>query len=77
MYGVVLWDLYRNVSRGYKRSETRFTGSVLKQNPNTPTVREREEGGGGEREMEKKNSNLKTLFYKNCSLGSVKNLSNS
>ena len=33
------------------------------------------EGGreGGERERE--NSNSKTLFYKDCSLGSVKNLS--
>ena len=25
---------------------------------------------------ERENSNLKTLFYKDCSLGSVKNLSN-
>ena len=28
-------------------------------------------GGGGKREL--KNLNLKTLFYKDCSLGSVKN----
>ena len=38
------------------------------------------EGGGGrfERERERENSNSKsnTLFYKVCSLGSVKNLSN-
>ena len=33
-----------------------------------------EKGGEGERERE--NSNLKILFYKDCSLGSVKNLSN-
>ena len=38
--------------------------------------------GGRERERERKrdrqteNSNSKTLFYKDCSLGSVKNLSN-
>ena len=29
-----------------------------------------------ERERVNSNSNLKTLFYKDCSLGSVKNLSN-
>ena len=29
-----------------------------------------------ERERERENSNSKTLFYKDCSLGSVKNLSN-
>ena len=29
-----------------------------------------------EREGERENSNLKTLFYKDCSLGSVKNQSN-
>ena len=29
-----------------------------------------------ERENLSSNSNLKTLFYKDCSLGSVKNLSN-
>ena len=29
-----------------------------------------------ERERENSNRNLKTLFYKDCSLGSVKNLSN-
>ena len=37
------------------------------------------DGGGrdGERERgENSNSNSKTLFYKDCSLGSVKNLSN-
>ena len=33
-----------------------------------------EGGGGGGRERE--NSNSQTLFYKDCSLGSVKNLSN-
>ena len=38
-------------------------------------------GGGGasrqtERVGETENSNSKTLFYKDCSLGSVKNLSN-
>ena len=41
--------------------------------------REGERGGlGGRegREGEKSNSNSKTLFYKDCSLGSVKNLSN-
>ena len=34
-------------------------------------------GGGGEEETETENSNSnsKTLFYKDCSLGSVKNLS--
>ena len=32
--------------------------------------------GDGEREREKSNSHSKTLFYKDCSLGSVKNLSN-
>ena len=32
-----------------------------------------EEKGG---EVERENSNLKTSFYKDCSLGSVKNLSN-
>ena len=35
---------------------------------------ERERWRGRERERE--NSNWKTLFYKDCSLGSVKNLSN-
>ena len=30
-----------------------------------------------ERERERENSNSKTLFYKDCSLGSFKNLSNS
>ena len=38
----------------------------------------REGGGGGTergRERERENSNSKTLFYKDCSLGSVKNLS--
>ena len=35
-------------------------------------VRERKR----ERERDRKNSNSKTLFYKDCSLGSVKNLSN-
>ena len=40
------------------------------------------EGGGGGggwrrwREKENSNSNSKTLFYKDCSSGSVKNLSN-
>ena len=29
-----------------------------------------------EREGERENSNLKTLFYKDCSLGSAKNRSN-
>ena len=29
-----------------------------------------------EEEEERENSNSKTLFYKDCSLGSVKNLSN-
>ena len=41
--------------------------------------REREvgwRGGERERERENSNSNSKTLFYKDCSLGSVKNLSN-
>ena len=38
-------------------------------------VRERERGGG--REREKENSNSKTLFYKDCSSGSVKNLTTS
>ena len=45
-------------------------------------IREREErGGGGHREThrqterERENSNLKTLFSKDCRLGSVKNLS--
>ena len=37
-------------------------------------------GGGRERERERErlreNSNSKVLFYKDCSLGSVKNLSN-
>ena len=36
--------------------------------------REREREGGTEGERE--NSNSKTLFYKDCSLGSVKTLSN-
>ena len=34
------------------------------------------EGGRGERERERERENLKTLFYKDCSLGSVKNISN-
>ena len=42
--------------------------------------RGRERGREGvverERERERENSNSKTLFYKDCSLGSVKNLSN-
>ena len=37
--------------------------------------RERDRERKGERERE--NSNSKTLFYKDCSLGLVKNLSNS
>ena len=39
---------------------------------------ERGEGGEGERESlrESENSNSKTLFYKDCSFGLVKNLSN-
>ena len=32
---------------------------------------------GRERERERENSNSKTLFYKDCSLGSVKNLTTS
>ena len=38
--------------------------------------RERGRGGGGgqtERQTDRENSNSKTLFYKDCSLGSVKN----
>ena len=35
------------------------------------------EGGGREREGENSNLNSKTLFYKDCSLGSVKNLTTS
>ena len=35
----------------------------------------RQRGGGGHRERETENSNSKTLFYKDCNLGSVKNLS--
>ena len=31
---------------------------------------------GEQRERERENSNSKTLFYKDCSLGSIKNLSN-
>ena len=38
--------------------------------------RETERDRERERERENSNSNLKTLFYKDCSLGSVKNLSN-
>ena len=38
--------------------------------------RERKGERGG-RERESSNSNSKTLFYKDCSLGSVKNLTNS
>ena len=39
--------------------------------------RERERGERErERERERENSNSKTLFYKDCSLGSFKNLSN-
>ena len=37
---------------------------------------EEEEEEERERERERENSNSKTLFYKDCSLGSVKNLSN-
>ena len=46
-------------------------------------ARERERGGWGVgkggrgRERERENSNSKTLFYKDCSLGSVKNLTTS
>ena len=36
--------------------------------------RERRGGGGGGGERERENSNSKTLLYKDCSLGSVKNL---
>ena len=40
--------------------------------------RERERGEGErEREREDSNSNSKTLFYKDCRLGSVKNLTTS
>ena len=41
--------------------------------------RERDTERGGQREgrRERENSNSKTLFYKDCSLGLVKNLSNS
>ena len=42
----------------------------------TQRERERERERGGERERERENSNSKTLFYKDCSLGSFKNLSN-
>ena len=38
--------------------------------------REREKERERERERENSDSNSKTLFYKDCSLGSVKNLSN-
>ena len=47
-----------------------------KTKPTNNREREREGGGReGERERENSNSNSKTLFYKDCSLGSVKNLS--
>ena len=39
------------------------------------TQREREREREREKERERENSNSKTLFYKDCSLGSVKNLS--
>ena len=45
-------------------------GSTSEEGYNYTGERERE------RERERENSNLKTLFYKDCSLGSVKNLSN-
>ena len=38
--------------------------------------REREREREREKERERENSNSKTFFYKDCSLGSVKNLSN-
>ena len=38
--------------------------------------REREREGGKIKGGRRENSNSKTLFYKDCSLGSVKNLSN-
>ena len=53
---------------------------VNSQNLLLESVKGREKGKGGEggRERERKtergNSNSKTLFYKDCSLGSVKNL---
>ena len=47
-----------------------MTGTVTK--VEELRLKKREGGGEGERE----NSNSKTLFYKDCSLGSVKNLSN-
>ena len=34
-------------------------------------------GGGGGRQTDRENSNSKTLFYKNCNLGLVKNLTTS
>ena len=39
----------------------------------TQTDRDRD----GERQRQRENSNLKALFYKDCSLGSVKNLTTS
>ena len=40
----------------------------------TDRERDRDRETETEREREKSNSNSKTLFYKNCSLGSIKNL---
>ena len=39
-------------------------------------VRERERERERETERDRENSNSENLFYKDCSLGSVKNLSN-
>ena len=49
-----------------------MTGTVTK----VEELRLKKREGGGEGERERENSNSKTLFYKDCSLGSVKNLSN-
>ena len=43
----------------------------------TDKERRRKKKEERERERENSNSNMKTLFYKDCSLGSVKNLTTS
>ena len=60
----------------YVTSQVAFGNLPLRRAAEDPDVW----GMGGERERERErensNSNSKTLFYKDCSLGSVKNLSN-
>ena len=70
------YDHQSQRERERERETDRHTDRQTDRDTETHTDTERERDKQAKRERENSNSNSKTLFYKDCSLGSFKNLSN-